>query len=135
MKKRFVFLLSAMLATAATKAETYPYLTFQSADGTMQSVEVESLTMTFSDGKLLVSNGTKSLELAVADLSSMFFSTSDATGIETVSAAETDGNVAVFSLQGTSVGSFSSVQQLRTSAPAGVYIIKKGGKTQKITVR
>lgn len=135
MKKRFVFLLSAMLATAATKAETYPYLTFQSADGTMQSVEVESLTMTFSDGKLLVSNGTKSLELAVADLSSMFFSTSDATGIETVSAAEADGNMAVFSLQGTSVGSFSSVQQLRTSVPAGVYIIKKGGKTQKITVK
>lgn len=135
MKKRFMFLFPAMLAVAAAHADTYPYLTFQTADGTTVSIKVESLMMTFSDGKLVVSNGTDSQELTVVDLSSMYFSTSDATGIKEVAISDADGEVEAFSLQGVSYGKFSNLQAFKGKATPGVYVVKSNGKTQKITVR
>ena len=72
MKKRFMFLICTCLLGVIAHAVTYPYLTFQKADGTVVSMGVESLTMTFSDGKLLVSNGTDTHTLTVSELSSMY---------------------------------------------------------------
>ena len=135
MKKRFMFLFPAMLAAAAAHADTYPYLTFQKADGTTVSIKVDSLTMTFSDGKLVVSNGTDGQELTVAELSSMYFSTSDATGIKEVAISDVDGEVEAFSLQGVSYGKYASLQVFKDKATPGVYVVKGNGKTQKITVR
>lgn len=74
MKKKFMFLFSATLAVVAAHAETYPYLTFQKMDGSTVSIGVESLTMTFSDGKLIATNGSESQELTASDLASMYFS-------------------------------------------------------------
>ncbi len=116
-------------------ADSYPYLTFQKSDGTTVSMESASLVMTFSDGKLIASNGTDSQELTVADLSKMYFSESGATGIQDVDVADADGEAEVFSLQGVSYGKFSTVQSFLNTAEPGVYIVKVNGKSQKIMVR
>ena len=130
-----MFLFSAMLAVAVAYADTYPYLTFQKADGSMVSIGVESLTMTFSDGKLIAINGSESQELNVSDLSSMYFSSENATGIKDIAISDADGEVEVFSIHGVSYGKYSSLQAFTSKATAGVYVVKGNGKTQKIAVK
>ena len=135
MKKRFMFLIGVCLSGVIAHAETYPYLSFQKADGTVVSMNVESLTMTFSNGKLVASNGSDSQTLTVAELSAMFFSTADATGIKEVSISASDGEVEAFDLQGLSLGKFSSLQAMKENVKSGVYIVKVDGKNLKIAIK
>ena len=136
MKKKFMFLFSATLAVVAAHAETYPYLTFQKMDGSTVSIGVESLTMTFSDGKLIATNGSESQELTASDLASMYFSSENTTGVKDIGTADdARSEVEVFSLQGASYGKFSSLQAFKNKATAGVYVVKGNGKTQKTAVR
>ena len=135
MKKRLTFLVSAVMAVMVAHADTYPYLAFRKTDGTTAAVGTAELTMTFTGGKLIVTNGTENLELTVADLESMYFSSGDVTGIREAPLTDANGEVKAFSLQGVSYGKFGSLQTFKSQAPAGVYVIKGNGKTQKITVR
>ena len=135
MKKRFMFLIFACLSGVMAHADTYPYLSFQKADGTVVSMSVESLTMTFSDGKLVASNGSDIRTLMVAELSTMYFSTTDATGIKEVPTSASDGEVEAFDLQGVSLGKFSNLQGMKEKVKAGVYVVKANGKTQKIAIK
>lgn len=135
MKKKLLTLSLACLPFVAANADTYPYLSFETQDGTTRSVSVESLAITFSDGKLLASNGTDSYEISVASLSRMYFSTDNLTGISTVKSGETSGNMEVYSLSGVRIGTFASAEALRSGVSAGVYIVKSNGKTLKVTVR
>lgn len=130
-----MFLIAACLSAMIAHADSYPYLTFQQSDGTTVSMDVTSLMMTFSDGKLIASNGTDSKELSVEDLMRMYFSEKDVTGIQNVEVSDSDGEVEVFSLQGICYGKYSTLQSFQSSAEAGVYIVKVNGKTQKIMVR
>ena len=82
--KRTLISMLTLLAVTAASADNYSYLAFQTADGSTRNIGVESLEMTFSDGKLMASNGTESLEISVADLTRMFFS-SEATAIKDIS--------------------------------------------------
>ncbi len=135
MKKELLFIIGTCMSGPVAHADSYPYLTFQKSDGTTVSMESASLVMTFSDGKLIASNGTDSQELTVADLSKMYFSEIGATGIQDVDVSDADGEVEVFSLQGVSYGKFSTVQSFLNTAEPGVYIVKVNGKSQKIMVR
>lgn len=130
-----MFLIVACLPLLAAHAESYPYLTFQKADGSLQSIGVEALEMTFQDGKLVYSNSTGTGTLKLADLAAMYFSSTDATAITSPTADSGDGKVEVFSLQGVSYGTFANLQAMKESVPTGTYIVKTNGKTQKIAVR
>lgn len=136
MKKKFTFLFSLLLSLTMANAENYSYLTFQSLDGSKISIGVESLTMTFSDGKLLVSNGTESQELPLEQLGCMFFSNENVnTGISEVSAEKKSELVQVYTLSGGSLGTFSNLQQWYKTAKVGVYVVNNNGKIQKIAVK
>ena len=133
--KKVMFLIVACLPLLAAHAESYPYLTFQKADGSLQSIGVEALEMTFQDGKLVYTNSTGTGTLTLADLAAMYFSSTDATAITSPTADSGDGKVEVFSLQGVSYGTFANLQAMKESVPTGMYIVKTNGKTQKIAVR
>ncbi len=135
MKKKVLYLIMACLPSVAAHAESYPYLTFQKADGTLLSLGVESLEMTFQDGKLTYTNSTGTGTLTLADLASMYFSSADATAISSLTADSNDGKVQAFSLQGTSYGTFDSMQTMKANVPTGMYIVKTNGKTLKIAVK
>ena len=64
MKRIFLFLLT-VLATLTAQAYDYPYLVFQTTDGTVTAVAVEALNITSSNGNLVVTNndGTKTFPL------------------------------------------------------------------------
>ncbi|MBQ9570739.1 MAG: hypothetical protein IJR30_05130 [Prevotella sp.] len=86
-----------MVATTAVFAEEYPYLTFEAVDGSKTSVSVNSLTLTVKDGKLTAGDKTFSL----SELSKMYFSTTEATGIEKV-IDTVDGAVEVLAIDANS---------------------------------
>ena len=124
MKKLVVFLLM-MMGTMAVHAADYAYLTFETTDGAKASVSVENLTLTISGTTLTA--GSQSFTLA--NLSKMYFSTSDetTTGIEEITNAALDEATDIYDLQGHKV----TKEQMRK----GVYIVKTKNRTYKMVVR
>uniref|UniRef100_UPI004028D1B9 hypothetical protein n=1 Tax=Prevotella sp. TaxID=59823 RepID=UPI004028D1B9 len=131
--KRTLISMLTLLAVTAASADNYSYLAFQTADGSTRNIGVESLEMTFSDGKLIASNGTESLEISVADLTRMFFS-SEATAIKDIS-LDADSPVKVYTVEGVCVGSYDNMVGASANMGKGVYIVKGEKTTHKITVR
>ena len=68
-----------MMGVMTAQADDYPYLTFETNDGNLQSVPTENLTLGISDGKLVVNDGTYSYPLT--SLTKMYFTTDNVTGI------------------------------------------------------
>lgn len=119
---------------ASANAYEYPYLTFEQADGTLQTVSVESLVLTFTDGKLIATNADGTLSLPLTDLSKMFFSTSGTTGI-TAEELNADEEVEVYSASGILMGKYDNLEAARQSLHRGIYIIKTNQSTKKITIK
>jgi len=134
MKKTILMLLFAMPLTQAS-AYDYNYLNLQATDGTVTSIDVASLKLTVSDGKLLAVNSSTNQEFTLSELSKMYFSSeASATGINELSTS--DGDYAeVYTLAGLSKGKFTSVSEAKENLPAGIYIIKSQNKTYKVTVK
>ena len=124
MKRLFMTAL-VMAGTLSAMADNYPYpyLTFETADGTKTSVSSTVLTITIQDGKLMVG----SQEFTLADLSKMYFSTSDETtdGIEEVNITDLDKTTDIYDLQGQKVDR----KQMRNGH---VYIVKSKSGTFKV---
>lgn len=133
MKKKIALVALSLLSVAAMQADSYSHLTFQRKDGSCLSFPVASLAMVVSGEKLLVYGGGKNGELGLSDLSCMYFSTADVTGIQDVE--KKAGVLEVYSLQGVKYGCFESMEEMRSCVPAGVYVIRQQGKTQKIIIR
>ena len=81
----------------------------------------------------MVYAGSENSAIDVSDLSCMYFSTADVTGIQDVE--KKVGVLEVYSLQGVKYGCFESMEEMRSSVPAGVYVIRQQGKTQKMNIR
>ncbi len=82
MMKRLLLILMTMAGVMTAQADDYPFLTFETSDGTVQSVSTTSLKLEISGDKLLVNDGAQSFTLT--DLKKMYFSTDDATAIESL---------------------------------------------------
>ena len=122
--KKVLLSLSMLAGALSAMAEDYPYLTFETANGTKTSISTASLTINIQDGKLMAG----SMELTLSDLSKMYFSTSDeTTGIKEVNIATLDDTADIYDLQGRKV----SRDQMRR----GVYVIKTKNGTRKVNVR
>ena len=133
--KRILLIITVLLATLSVQARVYPYLSFQNSDGTVWSVGVESLQMTFENGMLHVTNGTETYDLEVKDLSRMFFSETSVTGMDKLFSAVESGPVDVYTVSGVHVGSYADMQHFRQSSAKGVYVVKEKGTTVKTVVK
>ena len=131
-----VLLAGTLVADADDYA--YPYLVFQTAGGTEQSVAVDNLRITFGNGQMAVNSNDGTILLALADLGKMYFSQTAAgsggtTGVE---ALPTDGGqVEVYSTGGMFLGRFDSVAKAQQQLKRGVYVMKTTGKTFKTVVK
>ncbi len=120
--------MSLVAASLAAQAYDYPYLAFQTADGSVKTVSVESLSISFSDGKLVVTNGDGTSTFTLTDLTKMYFSTENtSTGIEKTEGQETEQVSEVYDLQGRKI----PVSDMRH----GIYLIKTKKGTQKVYVK
>ena len=127
MKKVLLFLMTMMGATAQAGDGTYSYLTFETANGAKTSVALSSsqTVLALSDGTLTVGN----LSFSLADLSKMYFSTSDetTTGIQELRVADLDDAADIYDLQGRKVAK----AQMRK----GIYVVKTSNGTYKVNVK
>lgn len=128
--KRLKIVFGLLFCTVLCHAEDYNNLSFEKTDGSVVSVSADNLSMTFSGGKLLLDNGAaETQEIAVAALSRMFFSSSTSSITETTSCGDTEK--LVYTLSGVCMGRYNDLKTL----PRGMYVVKEGNKTFKMTVR
>ena len=135
MKKTLITLTLMMALATAALADDYPYLAFQTADGTVKAVSVTSLTLTFSNGQLVATNGDGTYSFSLADLNKMFF-TNEPTAVPSPLLWDGEGEtVEVFSLTGISLGTFRSIASAQEQLTEGVYVVKSGSEIRKMLMR
>ena len=135
MKHLFPALLLLASQTASAEFYDYPYMAFQTADGTVKTLSVSSLSLTITDGQLIAVSDDGTEQFTLSDLAKMYFTTeAEATKVQATEAADSS-SVEVISLSGVSYGTFSDVEAARKSLPAGMYIVKNGKETFKIAVK
>lgn len=132
MKHFLLFSLLFVMSASWLHAADYNFLTFRQADGTEQSFGISGLTLTFSDGNLVVQQGGTTQTFPLSELNKMFFSES-ATAIAQPSSVPTA--IQVFSVSGVRVGEFQSAEKMGQQLPQGVYMIKQGDKTVKVYIK
>ena len=124
--KKFIIVMMALVGALTVQAnDTYPYLTFETTDGTRASVPVSSLTLTISGTTLTAGEQTFTL----SNLHKMYFSMTDEStaGIEEITMAVLDEATDIFDLQGHKVA--------KDQMKKGVYIVKTKNRTYKMIVR
>lgn len=131
--RKLIMSLMAIALPFAASADEYAYLSFETSDGSLESVSIESLSMTFSDNRLIVENVDGKKEFSVADLGRMFFSATPS-GITDVKTAA-NGYRDVYTVSGMFVGRFAAGEDLKSELKSGLYIIKDNSNTTKIMVR
>lgn len=136
MNKKTIILMLLAAAAVQAGAETYGYLTFETASGVQKSVSVTNLTLSYADGRIATAGSGATLNFNVADLNRMFFSTTSA-GIETaiVDVAAEEGPVQAFNVSGAQVGTFSTVASAKASLAPGIYVLKSKSRTLKTVIR
>ena len=133
MKRILLFLLLALPLMSAS-ADDYRFLAFQTQDGTVQTLPITGLRITFADGQLIATDGTTNVTLPLSELSKMFFSNTEVTAIESVAVSEGRYEGVVYNLQGVRVGSIREGGNGLQSLPRGIYIVTRQGKTEKISI-
>ena len=132
MKKIFLILAFVVSAVFTASADDFQFLTVQQSDGVEQSFTAAGLTITFSQGNMVLNENGTTTTISLADLSKMFF-TNEATGIKNLP-NESEESLAVYDLSGRKVMdvansqlrnlSTSQLRNLSTSQlPKGVYIV------------
>ena len=112
---------------------TYPYLTFESSDGEVLSVEVEGLTLTLDDATLTATDSEGAAYIfALSSLSKMYF-TDEATGIQPLASTSQEA-VEAITLSGITVGTFANAAAARKALPRGTYVLKSKSATFKISL-
>lgn len=115
-----------MVGALTAQAADYPYLTFETADGTKTSVSVSSLTISIADGTLTAGGQTFNL----SSLSKMYFTTaSETTGISVVKNSQLviDDDAEIFDLQGREVS--------KNEMQRGIYVVKTKNGTFKVNMK
>lgn len=143
MKKFYLFFLFLGFSLCSF-AQSYDFLTLRTADGTEQSLAIDGLRITFSDGKLLASNGKEEAQVALSDMACMFFSTTR-TAIESLPAADADGlRVQIRGgrlLTNAPAGSeiqvytFDGRRAPQQGLGNGAYLVRVNGRTFKVLAR
>ncbi|MBO4316178.1 MAG: hypothetical protein J5867_09510 [Prevotella sp.] len=131
MKRYLLAAIIMVLSSLTLHAEDYTYLTLQTKDGTTYSLAVSGLSITFSNGYMVASDGTS---LQLSSLSKMYFSTSS--DIHQLKMESAEGNVLVFNDSGVLLGTFPTLDRALSSLGKGLYVIKKSnGETNKVSVK
>ncbi len=127
--------LGFVLATTpiVAMAGEYDSLIFEFTDGSTVKLPAENLQLSVGKSALEATSSQTSASIPLAKLSKFYFG-QDATSlpITVIDAVEA---IEVYTIAGVSVGHYESVEALRASVPAGVYVLKTAGAIFKIAIR
>ena len=133
MKKKVMTIL-LLSTTLLVHAGDYDYLTIESSNGNKTSLTAVGLTIAFSNGKFVATNGSESATLSLSTLSKMRFTdTNNSTETALNSIDSTDDGFGIDDAD--AIYDLSGRQVPPTSVKKGIYIIKKGQETRKIQVK
>ena len=132
---RKVLVLFMAVCAVIAHAATYSYLVFTNTGGTTTGFDVSNLTLTVSGSDLQVKNNEGTVNLVLTDLASMQFSTSADSITAIANVFDADQPVQVFSISGSSLGSFGSLMEAAQQLNTGAYVISNGKKSQTIVVK
>ena len=130
--KRLLLLFFICYAMAA-HASSYNYLVFTNTAGTTTAFSVNNLTLTVNGTELQITNANETVQITLTALKSMQFSTDGTTALENVLNA--DAPVQVFSISGSSIGTYTSLLNAAQNLNAGTYVITNGSASQTIIVK
>ena len=115
-------------------ASTYNYLVFTNQAGTTTAFAVSNLTITVSGTDLQVKNDEGTISLVLTELASMQFSVDkEVTTLENVLCA--DEPVQVYSITGSSLGTYNSMLDAAKSLQMGTYVLSNGSNSQTIIIK
>ena len=132
MKK--VFLLFALGFAMMAYASTYNYLVFTNQNGTTTAFSVNNLTLKVNGNELHVTNNDGTINLVLTNLVSMQFS-KDKTITSLENVINADEIVQVYSVTGTSLGTYNSMVEAAKKLSVGTYILSNGKLSQTIVVK
>ena len=128
--KKLLLTLFAVVAMLSARADGYPYLLFQTTDGTIHAMDVESLDINISGGQLIATNSIETQTFTLTDLTRMFFC-EDTTGIDEIFSSDS-GEVEVYTVMGIFVGKYPDANEAVKTLDKGVYLLKTKSNTIKI---
>ena len=117
----------------AAYASSYNYLVFTNTAGTTTAFSVNNLTLTVNGTELQITNANGTVQITLTALKSMQFSTDGTTALENMLNA--DAPVQVFSISGSSIGTYTSLLDAAQNLNAGTYVITNGSASQTIIVK
>ncbi len=133
MKKLFLTLL-IVVASLTARAYDYPYLVFQTTDGTAYVVAVESLSIDINSNQLITTNNEGTQTFTLSELSKMYFSVSSPTDINELFSSD-GGEVEAIAVTGVSLGRFANASEAIKALKPGIYVLKSKSNVTKIVVR
>lgn len=121
----------AIFSPAFMRAGEYSRLTFTLVDNTELSVASENLSINYSNGELYLTSNTVDQVIPVENIRSMKFTnlTSD---IDNLAEEKAIGEKDFFTISGSKVGTFGSIDEAREKLPSGIYLISDGSNTLKV---
>ena len=139
MKKWIAIILTTIAMQAQADDFTYKYLVMTDASGTETALSAEGLKLCVANGYLVASNdGETTATFELASLVSMTFTeeaSSVVTAIDSTLGTAQEGEVEAYNLSGVRLGTFGSMNQLKSALGRGIYIVKQNGTTKKITLK
>lgn len=131
--KKYFFLLVLAMTAIATHAE-FNRLVFRTVDGEEQSIGIQELDITFVNDQMIARSEGESVKIALTSLRSMEFSNGDKTGLDDLlMVGVSEGKVAVYSVEGYSLGMYDSLSLAYSVLPQGVYVVRdEKGRFSKI---
>lgn len=130
--KRFVFLVLLALTWGKIVASDYPFLNIEQTNGAITTLESTGLTITFTDGKMVASQNGSSTTFSLIDLNKMYFGTTN--GVKLLE-SENEKSFTVYNISGIKIGEFENTSDINNKLNKGIYIVEKGGKSYKLSVK
>ena len=135
--KKILSLAAVALMALGAQADDLNSLTFRTLDGQETSLSIANgLTITFQDGELIARAEDSIFQVPLSQMQDMYFSRT-LVGIKGIAADEIPAGtiVRVYTTDGRMVQSYEQADGAQPALPAGIYMIKAGGKTTKTLVK
>ncbi len=132
MKKLFFILALGLMGASGFAEDTYEYFTVRYADGACVSYKIDGLKLLFDAEGITVAEPGREFEYHPAvNVESLLFTATDLTAIDKVVVEDAE-DTEVYTIDGRLV---AKGRDARQGLSAGVYIMKSGNKSTKISVR
>ena len=135
--KKILSLAAAAIMAFGAQADEVKSLTFRTLDGQETSLSIANgLTIKFENGELIARAEDSIFQVPLSQMQDMYFSRL-AVGIKDLNADEIpEGTIVrVYTTDGRMVQSYQQADGAQPQLPAGLYMIKAGGKTTKTLVK